>query len=110
MEFAIAFLAIFVLLAIWRSAKSKKVQLDLPEPAPETFGLKPPEREVILQFARGKTELREEAIAIFRRNLRLVGPRGTIEMEFMAEIDHPSPDFNLRDIYRRRLLGIKPQA
>lgn len=62
------------------------------------------EKKTILAFARGDRTLRDEAIAIHRQHLQAIGPRGNAYMEFMAEVDNPLPDFNLRSTYRRRLL------
>jgi hypothetical protein len=63
------------------------------------------DREIIVRLARGELKLRQQAIEIFRTQL-LAGalPRGTPEMRFMAEVDHPCPDHMLRSIYRKDLL------
>jgi len=62
------------------------------------------EKQVIRAFAEGKKELQDQAIAIHRKNIPLIGARGTPEQDFMAEVDNPVPDYILRALYRRKLL------
>lgn len=63
------------------------------------------EKDLIRRFAAGDRSLRDEAIAIHRREISKTGKaRGTPEMDFMAEVDHPCPDYRLRAMYRTKLL------
>jgi len=62
------------------------------------------DKSVIRSFAKGNESVRSFAIDIHRRNIPMLGVRGTLEQDFMAEIDNPSPDLGLREIYRTRLL------
>jgi hypothetical protein len=63
------------------------------------------DRDIIVRFARGETDLRGQATDIFHRSLRQgIGPRSTPEMRFMAEVDHVAPDLGLRATYRSELL------
>ncbi len=62
------------------------------------------EKAIIKRFASGETFLVEQAIAIHRKYIEKLGVRGTLEMAFMAEVDHPYPDFALRSTYRQRLI------
>lgn len=65
------------------------------------------EKNIIKRFAAGEKSLRDEAIAIHRRELCATGKvRGTPEMDFMAEVDNPCPDIFLKDLYRRKLLRV----
>lgn len=63
------------------------------------------EKLIIHEFAAGHKELRKRAIAIYRRYISTTtGGRRTLEQNFMAEIDTPVPDLNLRSIYRRKIV------
>lgn len=58
---------------------------------------------IIRRFAAGEIALRDQAIAIHRRYIKICGVRGNAAMEFMAEVDNPIPDLMLRATYRDRL-------
>jgi hypothetical protein len=60
---------------------------------------------VIRSFALGDRSLRERAISIHRHYIPSIGVRGTVEQDFMAEVDTPAPDYRLRHRYRQTLLG-----
>lgn len=63
------------------------------------------EKKIIVDFADGKKELREEAIEIYRRDVMATGAsRGTPEKEFMSEVDNSCPDLFLRALNRKALL------
>jgi hypothetical protein len=59
---------------------------------------------IIRRFAGGSLSFRDAAIAVYRRHLATLGPRGNAGMEFMAEIDNSAPDIALRATYRNRVL------
>jgi hypothetical protein len=63
------------------------------------------DREIIVEFALGNTDLRDRAVAIHRRYIPILGVRGTPEMRYMAEVDHRVPDFALMGYYRDVVLG-----
>jgi len=63
------------------------------------------EKKVIVDFAAGNKALREEAIEIYRCDVMKTGEaRGTLEKDFMAEVDNQCPDHGLRYINRQALL------
>src|SRR5476649_115645 len=62
------------------------------------------DQAVIRRFAGGSLSFRDAAIAVYRRHLATLGPRGNAGMEFMAEIDSSAPDAALRATYRMRVL------
>lgn len=59
---------------------------------------------IIRRYAEGENHLHEQAIAIHRQYIPLLGVRGTPEQRFMAEVDHPDPDPLLRSLLRTDLL------
>ena len=62
--------------------------------------------EKIELFAASKKEhLRAIAIRVHRRNIPIIGVRGNDHQRFMAEVDTPSPDYQLRAEYRARVLA-----
>jgi hypothetical protein len=62
------------------------------------------DQAIIRRFATGSISFRDAAIAVYRRHLATLGPRGNAMMEFMAEIDSAAPDPALRATYRNRVL------
>jgi hypothetical protein len=54
----------------------------------------------------GPSNLRTQAIDIYRRHIGTLGCRGTPEMQFMSEVDNPCPDIGLRASYRKTLLEL----
>src|SRR4051794_27254006 len=66
------------------------------------------EKRVIWAFAQGDSRRREEAIAIHRKWLPVLGARGTREQRYMAEVDHSAPDAGLRAGYRLDMLLNRP--
>lgn len=66
-----------------------------------------PEREIIRRFAGGERALFDEAVRIYRNNIRQYGlQHGDAHFDFMSEVDCPVPDLLLRARYRRRVLDI----
>lgn len=64
------------------------------------------EKNIIRRFAAGDNSLRDVSIEIHRRECRRTKQaRGTPEMDFMAEVDNPCPDYGLMAMYRKKLLG-----
>ena len=63
---------------------------------------------LIKDFAGGNKDLRDQCIDIHRKYLRRFGVCGTRAMRFMAEVDSPCPDPNLRNRYARELLEVRP--
>ena len=71
------------------------------------------EKSAIYRLAEGEKSVREQAIEIFRLELKRLsdgGYRGDIrsvspEMAFMSEVDHPCPDYILRGKYRLEVLA-----
>jgi hypothetical protein len=57
----------------------------------------------IRRFAGGSVSQRDAAIAVYRRHLASLGPRGDAAMEFMAEIVSSGPNLALRAICRQRV-------
>jgi hypothetical protein len=66
------------------------------------------ERAAIRAFARGDKTSRAAALRSFHaflaRNRGQAPERWPLEMQFMSEIDSPSPDLALRAEYRRKLV------
>jgi hypothetical protein len=58
---------------------------------------------LIEAYACGDASLRHFAILVHRRCIPTVGVRGNIHQCFMAEVDNPSPDLEMRSHYRREL-------
>ena len=55
-------------------------------------------------------EIRARAIKAFRCYLLSSGPKAewNLHMKFMSEVDTPCPDYSLRAMYRKQLLGAQP--
>lgn len=66
------------------------------------------EKRVIWAFAQGDRGKRDEAVAIHRKWLPILGARGTREQRFMAEVDHSVPDRWLRENLRLDMLLNRP--
>lgn len=66
------------------------------------------ERRLIERFAGGDHDLRERAIAAYRRAMLTDKGRDGPHMRFMAEIDNVVPDLLLRGQYRQALTA-KPR-
>jgi len=75
------------------------------QPTPPTPVMAEDDRQIVRRFAAGETSLREQAISIHRRYIPVLGVRGTLEQNFMAEIETAQPDLGLRATYRDRLLA-----
>ena len=71
---------------------------------PEVVEMTESEKSLILRFAKGEEECRLWAIDIHRRYISTLCVRGTIEQNFMAEVDNPVPDLLLRRAYRTALI------
>lgn len=69
-------------------------------------GLKPHEKAVIKAYATGNKSCLDEAITIFRNNIRAWNCRWGTDpyMDFMSEIDTKAPDYSLRWCYRQRVI------
>ena len=63
------------------------------------------EKATIKAFALGDKSLRDDAISIYRDNLRKYGisPQDPF-FNFMSEMDNPCPDLNLRARYRGAII------
>lgn len=68
--------------------------------------MSPEDIEVIRAFAEGDESLRQRALAAHYRNIKIVGVRGNIYMRFMAEIDTPCPDLDLRNDLRHKIKAV----
>ena len=78
------------------------------------------DRAIIRKFAAGDHTQRIGAIAAYRREIECVQlvhfragipfpenfPRHTPECAFMSEVDHPVPDYVMRDLYRKELFAL----
>lgn len=62
------------------------------------------EKSVIVQLALGNKSVREEAIAIYRKELDMGTSKDIPEMGFMREVDNVCPDLALRAKYRKQVL------
>jgi hypothetical protein len=61
--------------------------------------------QLIKLLAGGYHSVKAQAISIHRSECKRTGKaRGTPAMDFMAEVDNPSPDLLLRSRYRKALL------
>lgn len=58
------------------------------------------EIDVITRFAKGEREVKDEAIAIYRKHRWVNDPWANIYLGFMSEVDTPVPDLALRARYR----------
>lgn len=65
------------------------------------------DRVIIFRFAYGDRSYRERAIAIHRRYIPILGTHGngSVEQDFMSEVDNPCPDYMLRSLYRDQVLA-----
>jgi hypothetical protein len=61
------------------------------------------DQRVIRDYAAGRADYREDAIAAYRRMLR-VNEERDVFMDFMGEVDNPVPDLALRARYRIEVL------
>lgn len=61
------------------------------------------DKAVVWHFAENNKG-RDEAIAVHRKYIPILGGRGTIEQDFMSEIDTVCPDYRLREHYRLKVL------
>lgn len=66
------------------------------------------DRAVIRRFAAGEKELREKALAIYKRCFNT--EEHTLEMKFMFEIDSLVPDHLLRAFYRQQLTQLSDKG
>lgn len=64
------------------------------------------EKYKIRLFALGKKELKDECVDIYIANLKVEDDSIMAEMGFMREVDHPCPDYMLKDLYRNMLFGL----
>jgi len=62
------------------------------------------QKKIIYHFAQGNNSLRDDAIRIHRTCIESDGVRGNNYQRFMAEVDHPSPDYVLRGLYHKDLV------
>ena len=76
-------------------------------PEPPAPVMAPEDIEVIHAYAAGEGSLRDQAIAIHRRYIPMLGVRGTVEMEYMAEVDNVCPDYGWCALIKERMLGRK---
>lgn len=66
------------------------------------------ERYLIRRYAEGERGLKQEVILVYRKVVRASGlARGTLEKDFMAEVDNTHPDLTLRSKLRIRLLAYR---
>ena len=66
----------------------------------------PADKDIIRRFAAGDDSLREKAIEIHCYYIPILGVRETLEMEFMAEVDHPHRDYTMINLYRDRIVEL----
>ena len=62
------------------------------------------EKAITLRFAKGESN-GQAAISVHRYYIPTLGVRGTIEQNFMAEVDNPVPDLRLRQAYSEALIS-----
>lgn len=82
------------------TARLAMVKMDTPK-----VSMTDAERRVIRSYAAGNRGLFDQAVAIHRKYIPILGTRGSPEQRFMAEVDHPQPDLGLKAQYRAELLG-----
>lgn len=74
------------------------------------YDMRPEEKRIIWEFAQGDRRRQQQAIEIHRKYIPSLGARGTPEQRYMAEVDHPIPDYGLRERYRCDMLKSRQSA
>lgn len=76
-------------------------------PKIETPVMADEDKAIILRFAAGDNTCRDMAIDIHRRYIPIIGTHGhgSLEQDFMSEVDNPCPDYMLRSLYRDQVLA-----
>jgi len=59
------------------------------------------ELDTIIKYACGDDTLHYDALSIYRKFLG--NGHNCVEFDFMHEVDHPLPDYSLKEIYRKRI-------
>lgn len=81
------------------------------KPKIETPVMADEDKAIIFRLAAGDNTCRDEAIEIHRRYIPIIGSygHGSLEQDFMSEVDNPCPDYLLRNHYRTHLLARNSQ-
>ena len=101
----VALALMLVSVAIWRFFIDREHAKLKTEPR-----MSPGDEHVIWMFVIGNESFREKAVAVHHKYIPTIGVRGNDLQRFMAEVDHPCPDYSLRADYKEKVverLGVK---
>lgn len=89
-----------MLRAFFRISGQENIKLVLGNP----ISMCDEDHDVIVRFARGESQLRDQALQIFANHISDLGAHGTLAMKYMSEVDNCVPDYRLKSQLREALL------
>lgn len=100
------FYILLILFFLWLFISRKALpRLSVRDYTPIIQGLNSTEKDIVKNFAKHDVGI-EQCKVIYFKYLRLIGSRGSLEMNFLSEVFSVSPDLSLKARLRKQIIGI----